>query len=384
MALYNIEGRADVFNIYKNGEKIVRCTYWDKGAYPFIIANKNVYIGRESNTHSDVIVSLIGMTDDELTERMDDAIKSNNYQEIQILRKLWEKASKLIEDDKRINGRIFTKIDAKIPFNFSVISFWGGDKAKEIDNGLFQKLLRKFNISENNLLVAVFDKGYEGKLIPYAEWSKSISENDDYQKQAYAIHLMNSRDKRNATDDFRRVRDRKIGRKLTNDKGEEMPMAKYRSMVYAESKQPKTIILTEGQFNRCLIENKECVSEGLGNWIKGAALGGMMALSPMQGNAQNQNYQQNDSIRTTMQNQQEMSVEQLAKIFPAAYRDRNANAQVWQQNQNDYVVTFNGKINLVGKIAASHGQNPWDALVKKYCPSKHNQDIFSLDDFDIQ
>jgi hypothetical protein len=36
----------------------------------------------------------------------------------------------------------------------------------------------------------------------------------------------------------------------------------------------------------------EAVDEGIGNWLKGAALGGMMAFSPMNANAQSQNYQQ--------------------------------------------------------------------------------------------
>lgn len=125
----------------------------------------------------------------------------------------------------------------------------------------------------------------------------------------------------------------------------------------------------------------EAVDEGVGNWLKGAALGGMMAMSPMQGNAQTQNYQQNDSIRTTVQQSQQMTIEQLMKLFPQAYKDRNANSQVWQQNQKLYVAEVNGKISLVGKIAASHGQNPWDALVKKYCPQEDK--TFQLGDFDI-
>lgn len=116
------------------------------------------------------------------------------------------------------------------------------------------------------------------------------------------------------------------------------------------------------------------------NW-KAAALGGMMAMSPMQGNAQTQNYQQNDSIRTTVQQSQQMTIEQLMKLFPQAYKDRNANSQVWQQNQKLYVAEVNGKISLVGKIAASHGQNPWDALIKRYCPQEDN--VFQLGDFDL-
>ena len=275
MALYHIEGRADMFEIYKNGEKISRCMYWDEGAYPFIMTDKDVYIGRESNTHSDVIVSLIGMTETELMERMDNAVKSDNYEEMENVRSLWEKASKLIEDGKHVNGRIFTKPNSKIPFNFSIISFWGGDKAKEMDDKLIKKLLSKFNVSENNLLIAVFNNGNEGELIPYAEWSGSVSKMDDRQKQMYAIHLMNSRDKRKATDGWMRIVNRKIGKKLTNSKGEEMPMAKYRSL-FPENKQykinkqmKKHIKLTENDLkhivrksiNKVLRENTDPTAE---------------------------------------------------------------------------------------------------------------------------
>jgi hypothetical protein len=92
----------------------------------------------------------------------------------------------------------------------------------------------------------------------------------------------------------------------------------------------------------------ESLNEGWKDW----AVAGMMAMSPMQGNAQTQNYQQNDSIRTTAQQSQQMTIEQLMKLFPQAYKDRNANSQVWQQNQKLYVDEVNGKISFVGKIAA--------------------------------
>ena len=56
-----------------------------------------------------------------------------------------------------------------------------------------------------------------------------------------------------------------------------------------------------------------------------------MAMSPMQANAQNSHMQGNDSTNTTvMQHQmQQMSVEDLIKKFPRAYKDRNANPKVW-------------------------------------------------------
>ena len=124
--------------------------------------------------------------------------------------------------------------------------------------------------------------------------------------------------------------------------------------------------------------NEEVINEF--NW-KAAALGGIMAMSPMQANAQSQNYQQNDSIKTSIQQSQQMTIDQLMKLFPQAYKDKDATPQVWQQNQKLYVAEVNGKISLVGKIAASHGQNPWEALIKRYCPQEDN--VFQLGDFDI-
>jgi hypothetical protein len=124
--------------------------------------------------------------------------------------------------------------------------------------------------------------------------------------------------------------------------------------------------------------NEEVINEF--NW-KTAALGGIMAMSPMQANAQSQNYQQNDSIKTSIQQSQQMTIDQLMKLVPQAYKDKDATPQVWQQNQKLYVAEVNGKISLVGKIAASHGQNPWEALIKRYCPQEDN--VFQLGDFDI-
>ena len=122
----------------------------------------------------------------------------------------------------------------------------------------------------------------------------------------------------------------------------------------------------------------EAVDEGIGNWLKGAALGGMMAMSPMQADAQQQ---QNNYPQSTIQQSQQMTVKQLRKLFPKAYKDRNARPEVWERSQNKYIAEVDGKICLIGKIAASHGQNPWDALVKKYCPQEDR--TFQLGDFDI-
>jgi hypothetical protein len=61
---------------------------------------------------------------------------------------------------------------------------------------------------------------------------------------------------------------------------------------------------------------REAVDEGIGNFLKTAALGGMMAMSPMQANAQTQNYQQQQP--TTQQSQQNKPVHQRGTYWDLA------------------------------------------------------------------
>ena len=67
----------------------------------------------------------------------------------------------------------------------------------------------------------------------------------------------------------------------------------------------------------------EAVDEGIGNWLKGAALGGMMALSPMQGNAQTQNYnpQQNDTVQVSKSNFSKEANRDLSDRFRKSLRN---------------------------------------------------------------
>ena len=77
-----------------------------------------------------------------------------------------------------------------------------------------------------------------------------------------AIHLANQREKRDFFADFRNNRDRMIGKKLTMDNGEEMPLAQYNSLRYVdESKnEPKRIFITESQLYSVLSEKKKLYS----------------------------------------------------------------------------------------------------------------------------
>jgi len=166
----------------------------------------------------------------------------------------------------------------------------------------------------------------------------------------------------------------------------------------------KIIRLTESDLHRIVKESvqkilveeyviNEGVDEGIGNWLKGAALGGMMAMSPMQGNAQTQDYNPNRQDRNsvealTKQYNKTYSIKELVQMFPQAYVDRNANPEVWIENarQGKYTPTVkdNGdgryRTMMVAYIAAKNGQNPWDALVKRYCPNQIGK-TYKIGDF---
>jgi len=76
--------------------------------------------------------------------------------------------------------------------------------------------------------------------------------------------------------------------------------------------------------------------------------------------------------------------DELMKLFPNAYKDRNGNPELWKKNKNAYETTIEGKVSLVGVVAASRGQNPWEAVLNSYLSNTNNDnDTFSLNDFDI-
>jgi len=166
------------------------------------------------------------------------------------------------------------------------------------------------------------------------------------------------------------------------------------------------------------ILNKDVVNE---NW-KGAALGAALGAATLFGGGQakaqnNPNVNQLDTIGyevvnndgTTNRyyktdyapdewnfhnqyfkkqcNRKQYSEQELIKLCPSAYADRNKSPKVWNKNQNNYTFTTNdGRVNVAGKIAASRGQNPWQAIVAsnnvQTRPITTSND-FDMNDFDI-
>ena len=180
----------------------------------------------------------------------------------------------------------------------------------------------------------------------------------------------------------------------------------------------RTIILSESELHRVI---EECVNEALEEGMfKNAMMGlavGAASMFPSQGHAQQSqqsyNYRTPNSVRyhdasnkndslmaDKVYNAQDfitnhpLSEKDLTKIFPQAYKDRNANPNVWKANQTKYCGKIHGKNSIVGKVAAANGQNPWNAIVNTYTVKNYNsktqkqketQDVFSMhySDFSI-
>lgn len=157
------------------------------------------------------------------------------------------------------------------------------------------------------------------------------------------------------------------------------------------------------------IIREEAENEG---WFKNLATAGAIAaaaMNPTNANAQQTyNYRTPDSIRYRYANTKSDSIvsdkvcdnddyitnhpfteRQLAKMFPQAYKDRNATPDVWKKNQESYISQVYGINSLCGKTAASVGKNPWEAILNKYTSRnyqskmKQKDNIFTLGDFDI-
>lgn len=154
----------------------------------------------------------------------------------------------------------------------------------------------------------------------------------------------------------------------------------------------KIIRLNEQELYKLINESvkmvlNESTDEGV---VKNLAMAGLMGLGVAGGmnnaQAQQQNtYPDGDTITTTQTTNKSQirkyTDKELAKMFPQAYKDRKANAQVWMKNKTKYAGVMNGKTNLTGLLAASDGRNPWEALRQRY--SSEITCDFKLSDFNF-
>lgn len=197
------EGDPDSFSIMSGDTEIGECYYGSNDALPFVIANGRLYVGENGLAHD---------------------------------------SCKHPRDEKRIYvyGRIWSSIDIEDGFSFPyyVLAFWNNNYEGTINSKLVDEFLSEQDIDKKEVLVVLWED-IEGEetdcIMPYTEWNFKLARANERQKKARVLHLMNAHDKHNATADFRTTRDRRIGQKLTNDKGVEMPVAQYRSMIYSEN-----------------------------------------------------------------------------------------------------------------------------------------------------
>ena len=201
------DGDPDYFKIYNNNECLASFDNTNENAYPFIIANGKILIGRNASSHRNM--------------------GGERYKKY----------------DDFSSGRVWVNTHFSNNETHTVITFWWASYGSlNIDGKLVEKLLNKLGADKNNVLVVSFEDEDFGTVYQYNDWKFSIPEASDEQRKIYATHLMNAHDKHNATDGFRKTRDRLIGKKLTNDNGVEMPEAQYKSMIYGEGKKVENII----------------------------------------------------------------------------------------------------------------------------------------------
>lgn len=223
------EGDVDGFTINSGDTLIAECDIYSIDALPFVIGNGKVYVGEYGDAHP-----------------------SCNYPDD--IRKYEDCAF----------GRLWFKIELERGFSFPyhILAFWPENNERIIDTKLVEKFFSDYGVDKNKVLVVLWED-IEGEetdcIMPYTEWNFKLARANERQKKARELHLMNAHDKHNATSDFRNTRDRKIGQKLTNDKGVEMPVAQYRSMIYGENKNRLGRIIRE-VINQYLRKNLLLVS----------------------------------------------------------------------------------------------------------------------------
>ena len=133
---------------------------------------------------------------------------------------------------------------------------------------------------------------------------------------------------------------------------------------------------TDGDFFKPAMERKpgfscERIEENVDENWKGAALGAAMGAASLFGGGATANanpmHQEPTNAEKTIAAPMKFDIEQLIKMFPYAYRDRNEKPSTWSRNRVKYEGKLpNNKISFVGEKAAKDGQNPWSAILAKY------------------
>lgn len=217
-----IKGYCDDLSIYCGDKLIAQYYYTDFQAYPFMIElGKGPYIGKKGWSHSDIYNSLYSLI---------------------------KKGMVLRKTSKIVSGRIWVGAKAN-DFNYALVMFWG-DETTENLKPYIEEIIEKCKVNPEKVVIGVPFDDNEFKPIPLSQWNGFIHHQSPQENNVRNLHLMNARDKSDNTSDFRNTVNKKIGQKLTNNKGVEMPLAKYHSLIYQESKERRNIIISESQQRR--------------------------------------------------------------------------------------------------------------------------------------
>lgn len=213
-------GYPDNMDLIMGGRRVANYMYSDSKAYPFVIQDGKVYIGKNKETHEQVRARN-GLSFDMATS---------------------------------IDGRIWTSAKYNL-FNYAVVCFWGTQNSENVNPYVYE-VAKKLKVDPNKIIIIYGDIDNISKAIKFSYWDgrvHSLSKEEEEQKN---IHMMGAQDKHDNTGDFRKSRDSKIGKKLTNDKGVEMPMAQYHNMIYQES---KNVFISESQYKRLFKEGASSI-----------------------------------------------------------------------------------------------------------------------------
>lgn len=214
----HVNGNPDGFFIYSGNTYVGNCMARSLNSLPFAIWDGNIYISKvKGGSHR-------GFIEDYDNLRKRDDWSSGRF---------W----KAIDRSKYHNEYGGGYLNKNVPFPYYIMCFWWGkDGDLHLDKKIVDKLVKKLSKGNvNNVLVVSFNDDDYGKVYSYNNWIGKVSKADEKQKEIYNLHLMGADTKHDATSDFRTNRDRKIGQKLTNDKGVEMPVAQYMAMVHSEN-----------------------------------------------------------------------------------------------------------------------------------------------------
>ena len=223
---FKLYGYCDSLTLYKGGDVLARYDYKDSTAYPFIIYEGKILIGDCGETHGE----LYGKS----------------------VHKKW--TDEFDQDSRYAMGRIWVKAKRN-EFNYAVVAFWGRGVSDDTDYKPYvYEIARKLKVNPGKIVISVssVDEPSTG-YVPLSQWNGLVRVETDNERENRQLHMMGAREKHDNTGDFRNTRNKKIGQKLTNSKGEEMPMAQYHSMIYQEDKKQDSknnIVITESQYRR--------------------------------------------------------------------------------------------------------------------------------------